>query len=173
VRIDVATLSEERLQARNDLAWAIAVGGIGIVLFAALLTVAWYFAAALFLIFAGVLLGAALTAMTDGLGRLIRLPHPLRLGIVCLALAVLLLGVIVLGGATIADQAKVLSGTIKSQLVDLKSFLDKNGIDTSYFDLSNVTAQQGDSSAGAQGTPAPHNLPSARLEWRSDRQPDA
>jgi predicted PurR-regulated permease PerM len=161
VRIDVATLSEERLQARNDLAWAIAVGGIGIVLFAALLTVAWYFAAALFLIFAGVLLGAALTAMTDGLGRLIRLPHPLRLGIVCLALAVLLLGVIVLGGATIADQAKVLSGTIKSQLVDLKSFLDKNGIDTSYFDLSNVTAQQGDSSAGAQGTPAPHNLPSA------------
>jgi predicted PurR-regulated permease PerM len=161
VRIDVATSSEERLQARNDLAWAIAVGGIGIVLFAALLMVAWYFAAALFLIFAGVLLGAALTAMTDGLGRLIHLPHSVRLGIVCLALAVLLLGVIVLGGATIADQAKVLSGTIKSQLVDLKSFLDKNGIDTSYFNLSNATAQQGDTNAGAQGTPAPHNLPSA------------
>jgi predicted PurR-regulated permease PerM len=161
VRIDVATSSEERLGARNDLAWAIAVGGIGIVLFAALLMVAWYFAATLFLIFAGVLLGAALTAMTDGLGRLIRLPHAVRLGIVCLALAVLMLGVIVLGGATIADQAKVLSSTIKSQLVELKSFLDKNGIDTSYFDLANATAQQGDSNAAAQGTPTPHNLPSA------------
>jgi predicted PurR-regulated permease PerM len=160
VRIDV-TSSEERLQARNDLAWAIAVGGFGIVLFAALLMVAWYFAATLFLIFTGVLLGAALTAMTDGLGRLIRLPHPVRLGIVCIALAALLLGVIVLGGATIADQAKVLSSTIKSQLVDLKSFLDKNGIDTSYFNLASATAQPGDSNTAAQGTPAPHNLPSA------------
>jgi predicted PurR-regulated permease PerM len=155
------TSSEERLQARNDLAWAIAVGGIGIVLFAALLVVAWYFAATLFLIFAGVLLGAALTAMTDGLGRLICLPHPVRLGIVCLALAVMLLGVIFLGGATIADQAKVLSSTIKSQLVELKSFLDKNGIDTSYFNLTNATAQQGDANTAAQGTPTPHNLPSA------------
>jgi len=155
------TSSEERLQARNDLAWAIAVGGIGIVLFAALLVVAWYFAATLFLIFAGVLLGAALTAMTDGLGKLIRLPHPVRLGIVCVALAVMLLGVIFLGGATIADQAKVLSSTIKSQLVELKSFLDKNGIDTSYFNLTNATAQQGDANAAPQGTPTPHNLPSA------------
>ena len=154
----MATSSEERLQARNDLAWAIAVGGIGIVLFAALLMVAWYFAATLFLIFAGVLLGAALTAMTDGLGRLIRLPHPVRLGIVCIALAALLLGVIFLGGATIADQAKVLSSTIKSQLVDLKSFLDKNGIDTSYFNLSNAT---GDANTATQGPPTPHNLPSA------------
>ena len=123
VGINVTASSEERLQARNDLAWAIAAGGIGIVVFAALLMLAWYFAATLFLIFAGVLLGAALTAMTDGLGKLIRLPHPVRLGIVCLALIALLLGVVALGGATIADQAKVLSGTIKSQLVDLKSFL--------------------------------------------------
>jgi predicted PurR-regulated permease PerM len=137
VRIDV-TSSEERLQARNDLAWAIAVGGFGIVLFAALLMVAWYFAATLFLIFTGVLLGAALTAMTDGLGRLIRLPHPVRLGIVCIALAALLVGVIV-----------------------LESFLDKNGIDTSYFNLASATAQPGDSNTAAQGTPAPHNLPSA------------
>src|SRR5262249_6534344 len=33
----LATSSNERLRARNDLAWAIAVGGIGIVLFAGLL----------------------------------------------------------------------------------------------------------------------------------------
>ena len=71
---------------RNDLAWAISVGGIGIVLFAALLLFAWYFAATLFLIFAGMLLGVALNAMTNVLGRVVRLPHALRLTIVCLAL---------------------------------------------------------------------------------------
>ena len=41
--------ADNRLQARNDLAWAIAIGGIGIVLFAALLLFAWQFAATLFL----------------------------------------------------------------------------------------------------------------------------
>jgi predicted PurR-regulated permease PerM len=159
--INVTASNEERLQARNDLAWAIAVGGIRIVLFAALLMLAWYFAAALFLIFAGVLFGAALTAMTDGLGRLIRLPHPVRLGIVCLVLIALLLGMTALGGATIADQAKVLSGTIKSQLVSVKSFLDRNGIDTSYFNLSAAAPQPADSGNAAPGTPGPRNLPSA------------
>jgi predicted PurR-regulated permease PerM len=162
VGIDVTASNEERLQARNDLAWAIAVGGIGIVLFAALLMLAWYFASTLFLIFAGVLLGAALTAMTDGLGRLISLPHPVRLGIVCLALVALFLAVVALGGATIADQAKMLSGTIKSQLVNVKSFLEKNGIDTSYFELGSAAAQPAESNAATPGTPSPpHNLPSA------------
>src|ERR1700728_3510740 len=102
-----------RHQARNDLAWAISVGGIGIVGFAALLLFAWYYAATLFLIFAGVLLGVALNAMTKLLGRVVRLPHWLRLTIVCLVLASLLSGVIFLGGATIAQQATALSDTIK------------------------------------------------------------
>ena len=48
--VDVAVSDEERLQARNDLAWAIAVGGVGTVLFASLLAFAWFFAATLFLI---------------------------------------------------------------------------------------------------------------------------
>src|SRR5215470_3842253 len=133
----LATSNNERLRTRNDLAWAIAVGGIGIVLFAALLWFTWNFAATLFLIFSGMLLGVALTAMSNQLGEFVRLPHPVRLAIVCLALAVMLSGVVFLGGATIAQQATALSNTIKSQLVDLKSFLDKHGIDTSYFDLGN------------------------------------
>ncbi len=103
--------ADNRLQARNDLAWAISVGGIGVVLFAALLLFTWYFAATLFLIFAGMLLGVALNAMTNLLGRVVRLPHALRLTIVCLALAGMLSGVIFLGGATIAQQATVLSNT--------------------------------------------------------------
>jgi predicted PurR-regulated permease PerM len=155
-------LSDERLQARNDLAWAIAVGGIGMVLFAALLWFTWQFANTLFLILAGMLLGVALNAMTQLLGRITKLPQPLRLAIVCLTLVVLSSGVLFLGGATIAQQATVLSNTIKSQLVNAKAFLEKHGIDTSYFELGGLTADQPTDAAGASqpATPAPR-LPSA------------
>jgi predicted PurR-regulated permease PerM len=154
--------ADDRHAARNDLAWAISVGGIGVVAFAALLVFAWYFAATLFLIFAGMLLGVALNAMTNMLGRLVRLPHSLRLTIVCLVLAGLLSGVVLLGGATIKQQAAVLSDTIKSQLVDVKAFLERNGIDTSYFELGNPAAPPTDSSTPAtSAAPATHNLPSA------------
>ncbi len=100
----------------------------------------WYFAATLFLIFAGVLLGVALTAMANMLGRVVKLPHSLRLTVVGLVLAGLLSGILFLGGATIAQQTKVLSDTIKSQLVDVKAFLDRNGVDTSFFDFGSLNA---------------------------------
>jgi predicted PurR-regulated permease PerM len=158
---DVTTPLDERLRARADLAWAISVGGIGAVLFAALLLFTWYFAAALFLIFAGMLLGVALNATTNRLGQLVSLPHPLRLAIVCVALALLLSGVAFLGGSTIAQQATVLSNTIKSQLVNVKAFLDRNGIDTSFFDLGSATAGSAPSATAPAGTATPtHNLPS-------------
>jgi predicted PurR-regulated permease PerM len=164
----VAGSADNRLEARGDLAWAISLGGIGVVLFAALLLFAWYFAATLFLIFAGMLLGVALNAMTNMLGRVVRLPHALRLTIVCLVLTGLLSGVVFLGGATIAEQATVLSDTIKSQLVSVKAFLERNGIDTSYFDLgSPATAPATSATSATPGTAttpgaAPtHNLPSA------------
>ena len=157
------TVSADNRQAtRTDLAWAISVGGIGAIGFAALLMFAWYFAATLFLIFAGMLLGVALNAMTAMLGRIVKLPHALRLTIVCLVLAGLLSGVVFLGGATIVQQATALSGTIKSQLVGVKAFLERNGIDTSYFELGNPAATPADSSTPAtSGAPATHNLPSA------------
>src|SRR3954451_15668081 len=79
--------TEQRVQARNDLAWSISLGGIGVVLFIALLALAWQFAATLFLIFAGMLLGVALNAMIGLLGRVVPLPQPVRLAIVCLVLA--------------------------------------------------------------------------------------
>src|SRR5258708_17549570 len=155
--INVAVSAKDRLAARNDLAWAISVGGVGVVGFAALLLFSWHFAATLFLIFAGMLLGVALNAMTNMLGRVVSLIHSLRLTIVCLVLVGLLSGVIFLGGATIAQQATALSGTIKSQLINVKAFLEKNGIDTSYFDIGNPAATPTDSS-----TPTtPHSLPSA------------
>jgi predicted PurR-regulated permease PerM len=144
-----------RLEARGDLAWAIAVGGIGIVAFAAALAFAWYFAATLFLIFAGVLLGVALTAMTHLLQRVMGGPHPLRLALVCVVLAGLLSGVLFLGGATIAHQATALSNTLKSQLSTVKAFLEQHGVDTSYLELGTPAA--------TSETPAatPRSLPSA------------
>ena len=138
----MAGSADNHLQARNDLAWAISVGGIGVVLFAGLLVFVWYFAATLFLIFAGILLGVALHALTNKLGRVVKLPHSLRLTIVCLVLAGLLSGVVFLGGATIAQQATALSGTIKSQLANVKAFLDRNGLDTGYFGLGTAGAQR-------------------------------
>ena len=153
--------ADDRLLARNDLAWAISVGGIGVVLFAALLLFTWYFAATLFLIFAGMLLGVALNAMSNLLGRVVRLPHALRLTIVCLMVAGMLSGVIFLGGATIAQQTAVLSNTIKSQLVNVKAFLEKNGIDTGFFDLGSLTPPADASTPAAPGVAPTHNLPSA------------
>src|SRR3981189_3116243 len=151
--INVAVSAKDRLAARNDLAWAISVGGIGVIGFTALLLFTWYFAATLFLIFAGVLLGVALNAVTNMLGRVVSLPHSLRLTIVCLMLAGLLSGVVFLGGATIAQQATALSGTIKSQLGNVKSFLERNGIDTSYFDLGNPSASAESSTPPTSAAP--------------------
>jgi len=162
----VTVSANDRVRARNDLAWAISVGGIGVIGFAALLLFTWYYAAALFLIFAGVLLGVALHAMTTRLGSVVHLPHALRLAIVCLVLAGLLSGAIFLGGATIAGQATALSGTLKSQLVNVKAFLEKNGVDTSFLELGSLgsppAAPATEAAPGKPETPAAHsNLPSA------------
>jgi len=147
--------ADERPRTRTDLAWdqawAISVGGIGIVLFTAMLVFTWYFAATLLLIFAGMLLGVGLNALTNALGRRVHLPHTLRLAIVCVALAVMLAGVAYLGGATIAEQATLLSKTIKSQISNVRSFLDNHGIDTSFFDFGSAAPP---STTDAESTPA-------------------
>jgi len=145
----VAVSAKDRLAARNDLAWAISVGGIGVVGFAALLLFTWHFRRDAVSDLCRNAARVALNAMTNMLGRVVSLTHSLRLTIVCLVLAGLLSGVVFLGGATIAQQATALSGTIKSQLVNVKAFLEKNGIDTSYFDLGNAAAPPTDSSTPA------------------------
>jgi len=156
----VASSNDQRLQARSDLAWAISVGGIGVTAFAALITFTWYYSATLFLVFAGILLGVALNATASQLGRLIRLPHPVRLAIVCTVLAALFSGAAFLGGTTIADQAATLSDTLKAQLGNVKAFLDRHGIDTSYFELANPSNGPASSSGAAAPAAAP-SLPGA------------
>ncbi|ANW01876.1 AI-2E family transporter [Bradyrhizobium icense] len=153
--------ADNRLQARNDMAWAISVGGIGVVLFAALLALTWHFAATLFLIFSGILLGVTLNAMSNLLGRVVRLPHALRLTMVCLVVAGMLSGIVFLGGSTIAQQTTALSSTLKSQLVNVKAFLERNGIDTSLFDFGTLSSTSDDGTPAPAATPTPHTLPSA------------
>jgi predicted PurR-regulated permease PerM len=95
------------------------------------------------------------------LGRLVGWPHSLRLIVVCLVLASFLSGVVFLGGATIAQQATALSDTIKTQLVGVKTLLERNGIDTSFFDIGNAPSTPS-SAPATPGAAAPtHNLPSA------------
>lgn len=162
--------ADERPRTRTDLAWdqawAISVGGIGIVLFTAMLVFTWYFAATLLLIFTGMLLGVGLNALTNALGRRVHLPHTLRLAIVCVALAVMLAGVAYLGGATIAEQATLLSKTIKSQISNVRSFLDNHGIDTSFFDFGSAapapaSTTDAESTPAAPGTASHGQLPGA------------
>jgi predicted PurR-regulated permease PerM len=158
----VATSDTNRLQTRGDLAWSIAVGGIGIVAFAALLLFTWVFAATLFLIFAGILLGVFLNAITELLGRVIPLGHTVRLVIVGIVLAAMFCGVLMLGGSTIAQQAAVLSTTIKSQIGHVKSFLDQHGVDTSFLDIGNLTPSGGENPADSPArNPSGSGLPSA------------
>lgn len=109
------------------------------------------------------LLGVGLNALTGALGRRVPLPHPVRLAIVCIVLALMLAGVAYLGGATIAEQASVLSKTIKSQIGNVRSFLENHGIDTSVFDLGNAApAATGDATPTPAPNPASHGgLPGA------------
>ncbi|MDA9436387.1 AI-2E family transporter [Bradyrhizobium sp. CCBAU 51627] len=153
---------QTRSDLTRDMAWAIAVGGIAVVLFTAALVFTWYFAATLLLIFTGMLLGVGLNALTNALGRRVRLPHALRLAIVCAALAAMLSGVAYLGGATIAEQASLLSDTIKSQIGNVTSFLDNHGIDTSFFGFGNGASDAAANTPSAS-TPSPATPPRGPL----------
>jgi predicted PurR-regulated permease PerM len=158
------SVSAERQKTRQDYAWAIAVGGIVAISFAALLIFAWEFAATLFLIFSGILLGVALTAMTNLLKKVMPGPHAGRLVLICLLLAAMMAGIFTLGGSTIAQQATALSGTIKSQIVNLKTFLESHGIDTSYLDLNTIsptTSRASTTTTTPSQSNVQHNLPSA------------
>lgn len=136
---DVAQPDIRRNQTRSLL-----TAGVAIVTFTALLAIIWTYASTVFLIFAGVLLGVFLNALTKQLGRVLPIPHSLRLVIVCLTLTAGLFGVVALGGNTIAQQATGLSETIKSQITYVKGFLEQQGIDTSLFmnDPENTNAEE-------------------------------
>lgn len=141
----------------RSLATSIALGGCGIVAFAALLGLVWYSSATILLLFSGILFGIFLVALSDLLGRLIGGPHVLRLVLVCVFLTGLFSTVIVLGGATIAQQANALSVTIRSQIGTVKTFLEERGVDTSFLTFGNAA----NGTDASHTTPNLQNLPSA------------
>jgi predicted PurR-regulated permease PerM len=142
---------------QRSLATSIALGGCGIVAFAAALAIVWHSAATILLLFSGVLFGVFLIALSDLLGRVIGGAHVLRLVLVCLFLTGLFSTVIVLGGATIAQQATALSATIRSQVGTVKTFLEERGVDTSFLSFGNAVTN-GDAPRQAPSRP---NLPDA------------
>ena len=78
----------------------LALSGIGVVCFCALLALAWMAVDTLLLIFSGVLLGVFLDGLTRALGLALPLPRGLRLTAVCLVLAAATAGLASVGGAT-------------------------------------------------------------------------
>ena len=139
----------------------IAIGGIAIVTFAAALALAWYSAATLFLLFAGVLFGVFLHATTQLLGKIVPVGHTFRLVIVCVLFVGLFSGVILLGGATIAQQATALSSTIRSQIGNVKGFLEKRGIETNFLNLGGTAPSTESPPTGEPTAPRTPRLPDA------------
>ncbi|MGX7709048.1 AI-2E family transporter [Methylobacterium sp. Gmos1] len=150
-------------------AWAstrsLVLAGIGVVSFTAILLLAWHSADTLLLIFAGILCAVFLDGLTHYLGRVVPLGHGARLAIVSVLLALLVLGMVGLGGATVAGQAQRLGQTLQQQSGTVKSWLDARGIDTRFLDfgkLKEASAQAGTSEEsrpkGPSGLPSPGTL---------------
>ncbi|KAB1075726.1 AI-2E family transporter [Methylobacterium planeticum] len=126
----------------------LALAGIAVVSFAALLALAWMAAATLMLIFAGALLGVFLDGLTRGLGHLLPLPRGVRLGIASLAVAAAGLGFVAFGGATIAQQGRDLGQTIRQQSGTVTGWLKEHGVDLPLLDA--VESQAGSGQAAPE-----------------------
>jgi predicted PurR-regulated permease PerM len=109
--------------------WSLAVSGIAVVAFMAVLALAWMAASTLLLVFAGILLGVFLDGLTRLLGQVLPGSRGLRLSLVSLVLAGLTLALIAFGGATIVQQGRDLGQTVASQAGTLRDRLKDYGID--------------------------------------------
>ncbi|MFE1603110.1 AI-2E family transporter [Methylobacterium sp. ID0610] len=135
------------------------LAGIGVVLFAAGLGLAWQAADTLLLIFAGILFGVFLDGLARVLGRFLPLGHGVRLAMVSVVLTGLVLGLVGFGGATLAGQADTLGRTLKQQSQTVRDWLRERGVDTSALDLAQP--QEGDrrgEGGEARGLPNPSAL---------------
>ncbi|MGU3362020.1 AI-2E family transporter [Methylobacterium sp. M6A4_1b] len=121
-------LSEEPAGPRPR-SWSLAVSGIAVVAFIAVLALAWMATSTLFLVFAGILLGVFLDGLTRLLGRVLPGSRGLRLGLVSLVLAGLTLALIAFGGATIVQQGRDLGQTVAAQAGTVRDRLKDYGID--------------------------------------------
>lgn len=109
---------------------------------AALFWLGWQLAQALLLVFAGLIFAAGLQSGTEALGRLIKLPHGLRLAIVVVAVLGGLFGFLAFAGVTLAEQAQVLLMTLERQVDELALWARGIGIDL-FHGVDAMTALQG------------------------------
>ncbi|MCJ2043122.1 AI-2E family transporter [Methylobacterium sp. J-078] len=109
--------------------WSLAVSGIAVVAFIAVLALAWMAASTLLLVFAGILLGVFLDGLTRLLGKVLPAGRGLRLSLVSLVLAGLTLALIAFGGATIVQQGRDLGQTVAAQAGTVRDRLKDYGID--------------------------------------------
>lgn len=109
--------------------WSLAVSGIAVVAFTALLALAWTASSTLLLVFAGLLLGVFLDGLTRLLGLVLPGSRGLRLSLVSLVLAGCSLALIAFGGATVVQQGRDLGQTVVSQAGSLRERLKGYGID--------------------------------------------
>ncbi len=109
--------------------WSLAVSGIAVVAFMAVLALAWMAASTLLLVFAGILLGVFLDGLTRLLGQVLPGSRGLRLSLVSLVLAGLTLALIAFGGATIVQQGRDLGQTVVSQAGTVRDKLKDYGIE--------------------------------------------
>lgn len=109
--------------------WSLAVSGIAVVCFVALLALAWLAASTLFLIFAGILLAVFLDGLTRLLGAVLPIGRGLRLALVSLVLAGFCAGLVAYGGTIVVQQSRDLGKTIQGQSGIVRDWLKGYGID--------------------------------------------
>lgn len=129
---------------------ALALAGIAVVAFAALLALAWISVATLLLIFAGALFGVFLDGLTRGLRHVLPLPRSVRLGIASLALGACTVALVAFGGATVAQQGRDLGQTIRQQSGTVSDWLKARGLDVPL--LNAVEGTGGGGQGGGQGS---------------------
>jgi predicted PurR-regulated permease PerM len=96
---------------------------------AALFWLAWQLAEALLLVFAGLIFAAGLRSGTEALGRLLKLPHGLRLTIIVVLVLGGLFGFLAFAGVTLAAQAQTLLLTLEAQIDRLAAMAQGVGVD--------------------------------------------
>jgi predicted PurR-regulated permease PerM len=109
---------------------------------AAGLFVVWAASAAIFLIFAGLLLAVVFDAGAEGLGRLVGWPRRLRLLITMLAFFGVILALLVAGGATLVQQFGQLAALLEQLIMRLIDVLDDLGIVLERNDDEGMTVEE-------------------------------
>jgi predicted PurR-regulated permease PerM len=146
--------------------WSLAVSGIAVVCFVALLALAWLSASTLLLIFAGILLAVFLDGLTRILGSVLPLRRGWRLALVSLVLAGLAIGLVGYGGAMLVQQARDLGRTVQEQSGTVRDWLKSYGIDSPA--LESLGAKKPDT-----GSTEPPAKPQAEADVKSQNAPAA